>query len=134
MTPILLSKDLWVTSDIGTNSETTYTSSKIDEQEMSIKPMNCPGGMLIYKEGMRSYRDLPLRYSEFGLVHRTNFRAFCMVSCARELFTQDDAHSYCAQEQLNDEIIGMVDYALDIYRTFGFEEYEIFIATKPKNT
>ena len=132
MTPILLSKDLWVTSGHWDKFRDNMYFSKIDEQEMSIKPMNCPGGMLIYKEGMRSYRDLPLRYSEFGLVHRHELSGVLHGLLRVRAFTQDDAHSYCAEEQLNDEIIGMVDYALDIYRTFGFEEYEIFIATKPE--
>jgi len=132
MTPIILSKELWVTSGHWDKFRDSMYFSKIDEQEMSIKPMNCPGGMLIYKEGMHSYRDLPLRYSEFGLVHRHELSGVLHGLLRVRAFTQDDAHSYCAEEQLNDEIIGMVDYALDIYKTFGFNEYEIFIATKPE--
>ena len=132
MTPMILSKELWVTSGHWDKFRDSMYFSKIDEQEMSIKPMNCPGGMLIYKEGMRSYRDLPLRYSEFGLVHRHELSGVLHGLLRVRAFTQDDAHSYCTEEQLNDEIIGMVDYALDIYKTFGFNEYEIFIATKPE--
>jgi len=132
MTPMILSKELWVTSGHWDKFRDSMYFSKIDEQEMSIKPMNCPGGMLIYKEGMRSYRDLPLRYSEFGLVHRHELSGVLHGLLRVRAFTQDDAHSYCTEEQLNNEIIGMVDYALDIYKTFGFNEYEIFIATKPE--
>jgi len=132
MTPIILSKELWVTSGHWDKFRDNMYFSKIDEQEMSIKPMNCPGGMLIYKEGMRSYRDLPLRYSEFGLVHRHELSGVLHGLLRARAFTQDDAHSYCTEEQLNDEIIGMVDYALDIYKTFSFKECEIFIATKPE--
>ena len=132
MTPIILSKELWVTSGHWDKFRDNMYFSKIDEQEMSIKPMNCPGGMLIYKESMHSYRDLPLRYSEFGLVHRHELSGVLHGLLRVRAFTQDDAHSYCEEEQLNDEIIGMVDYALDIYKTFGFNEYEIFIATKPE--
>ncbi len=132
MTPIILSKDLWVTSGHWDKFRDNMYFSKIDEEEMSIKPMNCPGGMLIYKESMHSYRDLPLRYSEFGLVHRHELSGVLHGLLRVRAFTQDDAHSYCTEEQLNDEIIGMVDYALDIYKTFSFNEYEIFIATKPE--
>jgi threonyl-tRNA synthetase len=131
MTPIMLSKDLWVTSGHWDKFRDDMYFSKIDNEEMAVKPMSCPGGVLIYKEGMHSYRDLPLRYSEFGLVHRHELSGVLHGLLRVRSFTQDDAHSYCTEEQLNDEIIGMVDYALDIYKTFGFDDYEIFIATQP---
>jgi threonyl-tRNA synthetase len=132
MTPIMLSKDLWVTSGHWDKFRDDMYFSKIDEQDIAIKPMNCPGGVLIYKDVMRSYRDLPLKYSEFGLVHRHELSGVLHGLLRARAFTQDDAHSYCAEEQLNDEIISMLDYALDIYKTFGFDDYEIFIATKPE--
>lgn len=132
MTPILLNKDLWVTSGHWDKFRDDMYFSKIDDEEIAIKPMNCPGGVLIYKEEMRSYRDLPLRYSEFGLVHRHELSGVLHGLLRARAFTQDDAHSYCTEEQLNGEIVGMVDYALDIYKAFGFDDYEIFIATKPK--
>ncbi|MBT4207390.1 threonine--tRNA ligase, partial [Candidatus Woesearchaeota archaeon] len=90
------------------------------------------GGVLIYKEGIHSYRDLPLRYSEFGLVHRHELSGVLHGILRARAFTQDDAHSYCTEEQLNGEIINMVDYALDIYKALGFDDYEIFIATQPE--
>jgi threonyl-tRNA synthetase len=132
MTPIMLNKDLWVTSGHWDKFRDDMYFSEIDDEEIAIKPMNCPGGVLIYKEGMHSYRDLPLRYSEFGLVHRHELSGVLHGLLRVRSFTQDDAHSYCSEEQLNDEIIGMVDYALDIYKAFGFDDYEIFIATQPE--
>lgn len=132
MTPILLNKDLWVISGHWDKFRDDMYFSKIDDEEIAIKPMNCPGGVLIYKEGIHSYRDLPLRYSEFGLVHRHELSGVLHGLLRVRSFTQDDAHSYCTEEQLNDEIINMVDYALDIYKAFGFDDYDIFIATKPE--
>lgn len=132
MTPIMLSKNLWITSGHWDKFRDDMYFSKIDDEEIAIKPMNCPGSVLIYKEKMRSYRDLPLRYSEFGLVHRHELSGVLHGLLRARSFTQDDAHSYCTEEQLNGEIINMVDYALDIYKAFGFDDYEIFIATKPE--
>ena len=131
-TPIMLNKDLWVTSGHWDKFRDDMYFSNIDENEIAIKPMNCPGGVLIYKEGIHSYRNLPLRYSEFGLVHRHELSGVLHGLLRVRSFTQDDAHSYCSEEQLNDEIINMVDYALDIYKAFGFDDYEIFIATQPE--
>jgi len=132
MTPIMLNKDLWVTSGHWDKFRDDMYFSKIDDEEIAVKPMNCPGGVLIYKEGIHSYRDLPLRYSEFGLVHRHELSGVLHGLLRVRSFTQDDAHSYCTEEQLNGEIMGMVDYALDIYKAFGFDDYEIFIATQPE--
>jgi threonyl-tRNA synthetase len=106
--------------------------TEIEGEEFAIKPMNCPGGLLIYKENLHSYRDLPLRYSEFGLVHRHELSGVLHGLFRVRSFTQDDAHVFCVAEQLNNEIVQMVDYALDVYETFGFDKYEIFIATKPE--
>ena len=131
-TPPILNKKLWLASGHWDKFQEAMYFTKIDEQEFAVKPMNCPGGMLVFKEKMHSYKDLPLRYSEFGLVHRHELSGVLHGLFRARSFTQDDAHSYCASDQLNDEIIQMVDYALDIYKTFGFNEYEIFIATQPE--
>ena len=131
-TPPILNKNLWVASGHWDKFKENMYFTEIDGQEFAIKPMNCPGGILIYNENMRSYRDLPLRYSEFGLVHRHELSGVLHGLFRVRAFTQDDAHSFCAPEQLGDEISGMVDYALDVYKTFGFNKYEIFIATKPE--
>ena len=132
MTPVMLNKNLWVTSGHWDKLRDNMYFSKIDDQDIAIKPMNCPGGALIYKESQHSYRDLPLRYSEFGLVHRHELSGVLHGLLRVRAFTQDDAHSYCAPEQLNNEIVGMVGYALETYKTFNFHEYDIFIATKPE--
>lgn len=131
-TPIVLNKKLWVTSGHWEKFKEYMYFMEIDEQEFAVKPMNCPGGMLIYKEKLHSYRDLPARFSEFGLVHRHELSGVLHGLFRVRAFVQDDAHSYCAPKQLRDEIISMVKYAIDTYKVFGFEDYEIFIATRPK--
>ena len=132
MTPIILNKKLWETSGHWEKFKEDMYFCEIDKQEFAIKPMNCPGGLLIYKEDMRSYKDLPMRFSEFGLVHRHELSGVLHGLFRVRSFIQDDAHSFCAPNQLNEEIIGMVDYAIDVYRKFGFDKYEIFIATRPE--
>ncbi|NOY35434.1 MAG: threonine--tRNA ligase [bacterium] len=131
-TPIILNKKLWETSGHWEKFKENMYFTEIDEQEFAVKPMNCPGGMLIYKSKLHSYRDLPARYAEFGLVHRHELSGVLHGLFRVRSFTQDDAHSYCSPDQLNGEIIQMVDYAIDIYEKFGFGEYEIFIATRPE--
>ncbi len=131
-TPIILNKKLWETSGHWEKFRENMYFTEIDEQEFAVKPMNCPGGMLIYKDKLHSYRDLPVRYAEFGLVHRHELSGVLHGLFRVRSFVQDDAHSYCSPEQLNNEIIQMVDYAIDIYKKFGFNEYEIFIATRPE--
>jgi threonyl-tRNA synthetase len=131
-TPPILRKNLWITSGHWEKFKENMYFTEIEGEEFAIKPMNCPGGLLIYKENLHSYRDLPLRYSEFGLVHRHELSGVLHGLFRVRSFTQDDAHVFCAAEQLNKEIIQMVDYALDVYKTFGFDKYEIFIATKPE--
>jgi len=131
-TPPILRKNLWIISGHWEKFKENMYFTEIEGEEFAIKPMNCPGGLLIYKENLHSYRDLPLRYSEFGLVHRHELSGVLHGLFRVRSFTQDDAHVFCAAEQLNNEIIQMVDYALDVYKTFGFDKYEIFIATKPE--
>jgi threonyl-tRNA synthetase len=131
-TPAILRKDLWVTSGHWDKFKENMYFTEIEGLEYSVKPMNCPGGVLIYNEKIHSYRDLPIRYSEFGYVHRHELSGVLHGLFRVRAFTQDDAHSFCAPEQLNNEIIEMVDYAIAIYSAFGFDEYEIFIATKPE--
>lgn len=131
-TPIVLNKSLWLTSGHWEKFKENMYFTEIDGVEHSIKPMNCPGGLLIYKETSHSYRDLPIKYAEFGLVHRHELSGVLHGLFRVRAFTQDDAHSFCSPDQLNDEIIDMVDYAMDVYKTFGFNDYEIFIATRPE--
>lgn len=131
-TPPILKKGLWVLSGHWDKFREAMYFTEIDGEEFAVKPMNCPGGLLIYKEKMHSYKDLPVRSAEFGLVHRHELSGVLHGLFRVRSFTQDDAHVFCAPDQLNDEIIQMVEYALDIYKTFGFNDYEIFIATRPE--
>jgi len=131
-TPPILKKDLWVLSGHWDKFREAMYFTEIDKEEFAVKPMNCPGGLLIYKEKMHSYKDLPVRSAEFGLVHRHELSGVLHGLFRVRSFTQDDAHVFCAADQLNYEIIQMVEYALDIYKVFGFNEYEIFIATRPE--
>jgi threonyl-tRNA synthetase len=132
-TPIILSESLWHTSGHWDHFQENMYFTKIDEKDYAVKPMNCPGGLLIYKNQMHSYRELPLRNAEFGLVHRHELSGVLSGLFRVRAFTQDDAHSFCSEDQIESEIIDMVDYAMKVYSTFGFREYTIYIATKPEN-
>jgi len=131
-TPMILNKDLWVTSGHWEKFKDNMYFTNIDDVEHAVKPMNCPGGLLVFNNSNHSYRELPIRRAEFGYVHRHEKSGVLYGLFRVRAFTQDDAHSFCTPEQLNSEIIDMVEYAIDLYKTFGFYEYEIFIATKPE--
>lgn len=131
-TPIILNKNLWLTSGHWDKFKENMYFTKIDQEEYAVKPMNCPGGLLIYKTRLHSYRELPIRNAEYGYVHRHELSGVLHGLFRVRAFTQDDAHSFCTRDQLESEIIDMVEYALDIYSKFGFNEYTTFIATKPE--
>ncbi len=131
MTPSILDSSLWKVSGHWDNFKDDMYFTKIDNREFAVKPMNCPGGLLIYKTRIHSYRELPLRRAEFGYVHRHELSGVLSGLFRVRAFTQDDAHSFCTEEQVEDEIIDMVDYAVDLYRMFGFNEVGTYIATKP---
>ena len=132
ITPPVLDASLWKKSGHWDHFKENMYFTKIDNQEYSIKPMNCPGGLLIYNTRLHSYRELPLRNAEFGLVHRHELSGVLHGLLRVRSFTQDDSHSFCTEDQMESEIKGMVEYAIKIYKTFGFGEYEIYIATKPE--
>lgn len=131
-TPIMLNRELWETSGHWYNyRENMYTSS-IDEVDYAIKPMNCPGSILVYKNGLRSYRDFPMRMGELGLVHRHEFSGALHGLFRVRNFTQDDAHIFMTPNQIEDEIIGVMDLIDHFYKDiFGFE-YHIELSTKPE--
>jgi threonyl-tRNA synthetase len=131
-TPIILNKDLWVTSGHWDKFGENMYFTEIDSEEYAIKPMNCPGGLLIYKNKKHSYKELPIRRAELGLVHRHELSGVLHGLFRVRSFTQDDAHSFCSPKQIEEEIIDMVSYAMDVYSSFDFNEYEIFIATRPE--
>jgi len=132
-TPIMLSRSLWERSGHWGHYQGNMYTSVIDEQDYSIKPMNCPGGMLVYKTKMRSYRDLPLRMGEFGIVHRHEMSGALHGLMRVRCFTQDDAHIYVTPDQIKDEIKGVVRLIDEVYSTFGFS-YHIELSTQPEDS
>ncbi len=131
--PIMLNRQLWETSGHWDHYKENMYTTVIDEEDFAIKPMNCPGGMLVYKSEPRSYRDLPLRIGELGLVHRHEksgaLHGLMRVRC----FTQDDAHIYMTPEQITDEIKGVVSLIDEVYQLFGFE-YKVELSTRPEDS
>ena len=131
-TPILLNKTLWVKSGHWDHYKENMYFTKIDEEDYAIKPMNCPGGILIYKDSLHSYRDLPLRMAELGLVHRHELSGVLQGLFRVRCFTQDDAHIFMTPEQIKDEIKKVIDLTTRIYKKFGFS-YHVELSTKPEN-
>lgn len=130
-TPIMLNKELWEVSGHWFNyRENMYTSS-IDEKEFAIKPMNCPGGMLIYKNDLHSYKDFPLRVGELGLVHRHEASGALSGLFRVRSFTQDDAHIFMTEEQMESEIINLIQFFNRVYDVFNLS-YEIELSTRPE--
>jgi len=126
---------LWETSGhLGFYNENMYSPMEIDKQDYFIKPMNCPFHILIYKNSGRSYRDLPLRWAELGTVYRYE-RSGALHGLLRVRgFTQDDAHIFCAAEQMEDEILEVLRFSLNIWKVFGFTEIKAYLATRPKES
>lgn len=130
-TPIMLDSELWKQSGHWQNYKDNMYFSEIDERIFALKPMNCPGSMLLYKRKMHSYRDLPLRMGELGIVHRHELSGTLHGLMRVRNFTQDDAHIFMTPEQIKDEIIGVMDLIDDFYSIFGFE-YHIELSTRPE--
>ena len=132
-TPVILSRKLWETSGHWDHYKENMYTTVIDDEDYAIKPMNCPGGMLVYKSQPRSYRDLPLRVGELGLVHRHEksgqLHGLMRVRC----FTQDDAHIFMTEEQITDEIKGVMRLINEVYGKFGFP-YHVELSTRPENS
>ena len=131
-TPIILNKELWLRSGHWDHYRDNMYTTVIDEEDYAIKPMNCPGGMLVYKTKMRSYKDLPLRMGELGLVHRHELSGALHGLMRVRNFTQDDAHIFMLPEQIKDEIKGVVRLIDEVYKTFGFK-YSIELSTMPED-
>ncbi|MCB0294263.1 MAG: threonine--tRNA ligase, partial [Calditrichaeota bacterium] len=132
-TPHAAKLNLWETSGhTGFYRENMFASMDLEEVEYQLKPMNCPFHLTIYKNDLRSYRDLPIRYAELGTVYRFERSGVLHGLMRVRGFTQDDAHIFCTPEQLTDEIIKAMDLVLLILRTFGFEDYEVYLSTRPE--
>lgn len=130
-TPIILNKSLWLQSGHWDHYQENMYFTEIDEQEYAVKPMNCPGNLLIYKAHKYSYRDLPIKSGEFGLVHRHELSGVLNGLFRVRSFTQDDAHVFCTEEQLEEEIGNLIEFIDFIYQTFGFT-YKVELSTKPE--
>ena len=132
-TPVMLNEELWHRSGHWDHYKDNMYTTKIDEQDFALKPMNCPGGMLVYKSKMHSYKDLPIRMGELGLVHRHEksgqLNGLFRVRC----FTQDDAHIFCLPEQIESEIINLMHLINQVYSLFGFT-YTVELSTRPENS
>ena len=132
-TPIILNEELWHRSGHWDHYKENMYTTKIDDVDFGVKPMNCPGGMIVYKSKLHSYKELPIRAGELGLVHRHEksgqLNGLFRVRC----FTQDDAHIFCLPEQIKDEIKGVMSLVDEVYSKFGFE-YTIELSTKPEDS
>ncbi len=132
-TPIILNRDLWETSGHWDHYRENMYTTVIDEMEYAIKPMSCPGGMLIYKMQPHSYRELPIRMGELGLVHRHEKSGVLHGLMRVRCFTQDDAHIFMMKEQVTSEILGVIRLIDEVYSKFGFS-YKLELSTRPENS
>lgn len=132
-TPMILSKELWLRSGHWDHYKDNMYTTMIDDEEFAIKPMNCPGGMLVYKNKPHSYRDLPMRVAELGLVHRHELSGALHGLMRVRCFTQDDAHIFMTPNQIEEEIMGVVNLIDKFYSTFGFK-YHIELSTRPEDS
>jgi threonyl-tRNA synthetase len=130
-TPIALDESLWHRSGHWANYQENMYFTEVDERRFALKPMNCPGGLMVFTNKRHSYRDLPMRIAELGLVHRHEMSGVLHGLFRVRCFTQDDAHIYCTEEQLTDEVIGVVRLVFEIYRTFGFSDVLVELSTRP---
>ena len=131
-TPIMLNRELWETSGHWFNYKENMYTSKIDEQEFAIKPMNCPGGMLVYKNSIHSYREFPLRLGELGLVHRHEASGALNGLFRVRTFTQDDAHIFMTEDQMRDEIANIILLYKQVYSVFNLK-FHIELSTRPED-
>lgn len=130
-TPIILNEELWHKSGHWDNYKENMYFTNFDDADYAIKPMNCPGGCLVYKSRQHSYREFPSRVAELGLVHRHEASGVMHGLFRVRQFTQDDAHIFCTPEQIESEIVGVIELTFEIYQAFGFEDLHIELSTKP---
>ena len=133
MTPIILSKKLWLQSGHWDHYKENMYFTQIDEEDYAVKPMNCPGGILYYKTNQHSYRELPKRVGEFGIVHRHELHGALHGVFRVRVFTQDDAHIFMTQDQMKDEVIKTMEMYRKLYSVFGLE-YHVELSTRPENS
>lgn len=132
MTPHILKGHLWAQSGHAENYRDNMYYFSVDEEEYAVKPMNCPGHILIYKSKTRSYRDLPIRYFELGTVYRQEKAGVLHGLLRVRGFTQDDAHIFCREDQIQDEVMKVLEFVFDTMTDFGFNDLEIELSTRPE--
>ncbi|MGI5967126.1 MULTISPECIES: threonine--tRNA ligase [Anaerotruncus] len=132
-TPLILNEELWHRSGHWDHYKDNMYTTKIDDKDYAIKPMNCPGGMLVYKRRLNSYRDLPQRMAELGIVHRHELSGALHGLMRVRCFTQDDAHIFMTPEQIEEEILGVMELIDSFYKVFGFE-YALELSTRPEDS
>ena len=130
-TPIILNEQLWHKSGHWDNYKENMYFTNFDDTDFAIKPMNCPGGCLVYKTRQHSYREFPMRVAELGLVHRHEASGVMHGLFRVRQFTQDDAHIFCTPDQIEAEIIGVIELTFELYQAFGFEDFHIELSTRP---
>ncbi len=131
-TPQILDKDLWVRSGHWENFRENMFTTNSDERDFAIKPMNCPGHVQIFNQGLRSYRELPVRLAEFGSCHRNEASGALHGIMRVRAFTQDDAHIFCTEDQIRDEVVKFIDLLKVVYADFGFKELLVKLSTRPQ--
>ncbi|TXI19549.1 MAG: threonine--tRNA ligase [Nitrosomonas sp.] len=131
-TPQILDKNLWIRSGHWDNFRENMFTTNSDEKEFAIKPMNCPGHIQIFNQGLRSYRELPVRLSEFGSCHRNEASGALHGLMRVRAFTQDDAHIFCTENQVQDEVVKFIDLLKIVYANFGFTELLVKLSTRPQ--
>ena len=131
-TPQILDKDLWVRSGHWENFRENMFTTNSDERDFAIKPMNCPGHVQIFNQGLRSYRELPIRLAEFGSCHRNEASGALHGIMRVRAFTQDDAHIFCTEDQIQDEVVRFIDLLKIVYSDFGFKELLVKLSTRPQ--
>ncbi len=134
ITPQILTVDLWHRSGHYGNYQENMFFTSIDNREYAVKPMNCPTHVMIYKTKVRSYRDLPIRYADFGRLHRYELSGVTSGLTRVRSFSQDDGHIFCAPEQIEQEIRSQIRMFLETYKVFGFEECTIYVSTRPEKS
>lgn len=132
-TPHIAKMDLWdISGHSGFYKDDMYTPIDVDEQQYQLKPMNCPFHIMVYNEGRKSYRDLPLKWAELGTVYRYEKSGALHGLFRVRGFTQDDAHLFCTEEQLDAEVETLIKFSLDILNTFGFKNFDVYLSTQPE--
>jgi threonyl-tRNA synthetase len=132
ITPQILDVELWKMSGHYANYQDAMFFTEVDEKQFAVKPMNCPTHCLIFATRMRSYRDLPVRYADFGRLHRYERSGVTNGLFRVRSFSQDDAHIFCTEEQIEQEVLAVTEMILELYRTFGFQDAEIELSTRPE--